>query len=320
MEIKEMLSQDKFKKYFEESNEAHDKWKKNYDEEIENINHDEPWLTLMSLYSIFTNVENSNISNKQLSAFTEILVKGGIRNLNLAKIEEIKVERKLPEIHSYRKYLKKLVANDNYHLYPDRRNILEKKSMQEDASFEGNTNLDVSIKGKFNNEAIIIFIEAKFLSDISYQITYNPVRDQIIRNIDAGIDYIDEHKLEFKNFYFLLLTPKVFRNPLFGEKKESSLNIFRPELSRLYSYKMEEYKKPENLKCALPHRLEYKLKNKQRHINESEWNHIANNIGWITFEDIIASALKKEILNKEEESDIEKFFIDRNLKDESKIN
>ena len=143
-------------------------------------------------------------------------------------------------------------------------------------------------------------------SDISYQIKYNPVRDQIIRNIDCGIDYVKQRNYadNFENFYFILLTPKVFRTNLFGESKKNELSKLGANSSRLYCYKMNEYKNPKFLKSLLPHRK----------LNNDEWNNISKNIGWLTLEDFgLNSKLNSTVDDKNEEIMITNFFNERNL-------
>ena len=192
-------------------------WEHKIRKKINQIGHDEPWLTLIACYSIFGNQKNLNAS--RLNAINNILNSAGLSNrINLSSISKLKVEEKLPEIKEYRKYIKEILGKENFHFYPDRINMINKKLSKKNQSFEGNTNLDLLIEGISKNEKTTIFIEAKFLSDISYQVKYNPVRDQIIRNIDCGIDHIinGNHADNFKNFYFILLTPKVFRTKLFG--------------------------------------------------------------------------------------------------------
>lgn len=283
-------------------------WEKIYAEKIKNIDHDEPWLTLISAYSIFGNQQNINEKNR-LEAINSIILNSGIKSpFNLTSIDEVKVEEKLPEIMSYRKYLKQIFNEDNFHLYPDKREAISNKLENVDASFEGNTNLDLKIIGNSGNSKKYIYIESKFLSDISYQITYNPVRDQIIRNIDNGIELIEkfgeEKNIKFDDFYFFLLTPKIFKTDEFGGNKNSAINHFQPQKGRLYCYKMNDYKNPENLKQCLPHR---KLKNE-------EWQIIAENIGWITFEDFHKySNLYSTIEDQNEKTTINDFFIRRNL-------
>lgn len=290
----------KIKEYFNSPD-----WEQKYREKLNQIDHDEPWLTLISCYSIFENQKDINYS--KLQATNELLSLSGLKTkFNFSEITKIRVEEKLPEIEIYRNYLKSIFANDQFHLYPDRLQTIKSKIKKSNASFEGNTNLDLMIEGISNNRKTTIFIEAKFLSDISYQIKYNPVRDQISRNIDCGIDYVNnkifaEH---FDDFYFILLTPKVFRTKLFGESK-SALNKLGANSSRLYCYKMDEYKDFNNLSKSLPH----------RDLREKDWRKISENIGWLTFEDFRRISKKYSTISDIREAEyIEKFFDERNLK------
>jgi len=280
-------------------------WKGNYKKSLSAINHDEPWLTLIACYSVLGNQSDYNKNN--LDAINEILNSSGIKkNFNFTEITRVRVEEKLPEIIAYRNYLKQILTADNFHLYPDVRLKIDAKTLKDNASFEGNTNLDLLIEGVSNGKKTILFIEAKFLSDISYAITYNPVRDQIIRNIDCGIDYVEKHNLDIENFYFFLLTPKVFRTKVFGGSENSNLNNFGADSSRLYCFKMDEYTNAENLKDNLPHRNE--------NLTQKQWEQLSNNIGWITFEDFINSSNKhKTIEDSNEEGLTNKFFEERNL-------
>ncbi|KXX71070.1 hypothetical protein [Flammeovirga sp. SJP92] len=280
-------------------------WKEKYKKKIEQIDHDEPWLTLIACYAVLGNWKNTNKDN--IDALNEIFQRSGLEKTVLFNsITKVKVEEKLPEIKEYRAYLKEAFTKDNFHLYPDRRTSINQKIITKTASFEGNTNLDLLIEGMSNNRKITCFIEAKFLSDISYQTTYNPVRDQIIRNIDCGIDYVNGNKSEvdFKDFYFLLLTPQIFKSKNFGLSKTSLLNQFGANSSRFYCYKMEEYSNYQYLKQNLPH----------RNLKDSEWRSIAKNIGWLSFEDFYYSCRKySTFINSSEEEAIIRYFEERNL-------
>jgi len=64
---------------------------------------------------------------------------------------------------------------------------------------EGNTEVDLTILA----EKAIIFVEAKYHSEIDTRTTHCPNRDQIIRNIDVGTYYAWNKRLDF---YFVLLT------------------------------------------------------------------------------------------------------------------
>ncbi len=298
----------KLQAYFNEDKPSSEKWKEAYRKQIQHIAHDEPWLTLVSIYAIFGEKSTKNNEDK-LNAINQIFANSGTRNpLQLDEIIEIRLEEQLREILEYREELKKTFEKDNFHLYPDIRDKICKK-LEKESSFEGNTNLDLKIIGKQNGVKKVIFIEAKFLSDISYKITYNPVRDQIIRNIDAGIDLIKNDKagkneiVNFKDFYFLLLTPQIFRPSIFGEIKKSAIDKFNPRNSRLYCYKMREYLDYQNLKRCLPH----------RDLSDKEWMEISNNIGWITFEDFFKYSILYSTIEDNEKNLIEEFFKERNL-------
>ena len=301
--------EEKIKNYF--SNKTPDKWKNDFGKQLEDeaITHDEPWLTLIACYSVFGNQEN--FSSNRINAINEIISKSGVINcfkFDSLESESVKVEVVLPEILTYRDNLKQIFLKENFHLYPDIKQKIEEKKIKEKASFEGSTNLDLMITGKSNETKIVCFIEAKFLSDISYQIRYNPVRDQIIRNIDAGINqYVNEEKNDLdsiKNFYFFMLTPKIFRPAKFGEGKNSELNLFGANSSRLYCYKMLEYLDWEKIKQNLPHRK----------FDDEIWKTISNNIGWLTFEDFYTSSQTYNTVEDIEESKmIDDFFRERNL-------
>ncbi|MDR1742399.1 MAG: hypothetical protein LBR48_01095 [Dysgonamonadaceae bacterium] len=277
----------KISRYF--NSESLNKWKDKYSKSLEKINHDEPWLTLIACYSVFGNQQKINMENVKK-----------ILQIDIEAIKCVQVEKNIKEIQTYRDFLKVQYSKQNFHLYPDRKNVITGKIAKPNDSFEGNTNLDLLIRGKTSdNKDTVCFIEAKFLSDISYQITYNPFRDQIARNIDAGIEYCQEKNIEdLSLFYFYLLTPEVFKpnTAKYNQMKE----LIGAYKSRLYSYKFEEYQNWENLKRALPH----------REIDDETWKIISENIKWITFEDFYRNMT---IQDEAEKDMIKTFFIERNL-------
>lgn len=129
-------------------------------------------------------------------------------------------------------------------------------------NLEGATNVDAMLMNSKNGFAVII--EAKVLSDISYEITYDTMRNQIARNIDVMLEENKElchplSKRDPKKTLFLLITPKLFKdNPS----------------SRLYGYKLSDYKtKPVTLSGDLPHR------------KNCDWQNVSNRLGWLTWED-----------------------------------
>jgi len=278
------------------------KWKKRYTSKAKEIEHDEPWLTLLAIYSIFSDKKSWH-EEKRLKAFNQLIANCGLTTIpTITDIIEIKLENQTQEILDYRERMKKIA----FHHYPDITKRINKKKEKETASFEGNTNVDLFIKAKAEDQEIDFYIEAKFESDISYHIQYNPVRDQIIRNIDSAIGNRPEktEKYEFPDFYFLLLSPKIFRTDSFGGNRITAIDSFQPKKSRLYCYKMDEYKLFQNIKDALPHRA---------WVSDEVFKRIANQIGWITFEDMYKVALDNKTMKSNEEEMIRQFMDERNM-------
>ena len=92
--------------------------------------------------------------------------------------------------------------------------------------------MDTLISGKTDGRNIHLFIEAKFLSDISKDITYVPVRNQIARNIDCAIDLMTAGGADLRgleDFWFLLLTPGIFRTEKYGGPVLSPIAAFGRE-------------------------------------------------------------------------------------------
>lgn len=282
------------------------KWIDKYKDHTNNIAHDEPWLTLMALYSMFG--DQNSIDNLQIAlTFQKAISNIGLqRDPKVKEVEQASLELVLPEIQKYKDFVYKQIDNRRFHLYPDREAVLKERNITKKQSIEGNTNLDAQIKfidddGKEN----VAFIEAKYLSDIATMTRYNPVRNQIIRNIDVMIDQIkrSDGDMKFDTTYFWLLTPQIFRTDKFGGGKPSSLSLFNPQHSRYYSYMMNYYKNPGNLEKDLPHRK----------LEKSVWETISNNIGWLTFEDIVHAADVSLVVDQQYIKDFNEFFEERNL-------
>lgn len=110
---------------------------------------------------------------------------------------------------------------------------------------EGNTKLDLAfgnIKLRKNTQSGIeydyekkgswvCFVEAKLFSDCSAVVSYDPLRNQIIRVIDNLLCFQRDGNFP-QNLFFTLLTPRLFRD--------------NPK-SRFYGYKIDEYKDPKNI-------------------------------------------------------------------------
>jgi hypothetical protein len=130
---------------------------------------------------------------------------------------------------------------------------------------EGFTHADAIVINQSNHFAVVF--ESKVLADISTQITFDCMRNQIARIIDVMLeepnpeehlsDALSKRKSELT--CFVLLTPRLFQqNPW----------------SRLYGHLIREYQQnPQALARDLPHR------------NREDWPEIARRLGWLTWED-----------------------------------
>lgn len=164
-------------------------------------------------------------------------------------------EPNLPSPEPYKEWLS--LNRNKRHLIPY---VLD--SAHGKKNLEGPTNVDAMLLNVSNEFAVII--EAKVLSDISYQITYDVIRNQIARNIDVMLEKNRElceplkHRDPEKTL-FLLVTPRIFKNN---------------PATRLYGYKFNEYKNdPSCLGRDLPHRTGCDLES------------ISRRLGWLTWDD-----------------------------------
>jgi len=174
-------------------------------------------------------------------------------------------KEKLPNTHQIIPYVLASACQKNTKKIADSNDEIIIKN-----NIEGSTRVDAMIINPENGFGVII--EAKVSSDISVFTTYDLSRNQIARSIDVMLEANKDMYFPFKErdpgkTIFLLLTPEIFRNN---------------PLTRLYDYKMRDYRDPEKgvdyLKEDLPHRTKENLKN------------IPSRIGWLTWEDI-----KKEV-------------------------
>lgn len=108
-------------------------------------------------------------------------------------------------------------------------------------------------------------IEAKVLSDVSYSISFDNYRNQVVRNLDVMLDNTSQPGagLEARDparSLFALLTPGNFK---------------RYPSSRLYGWLIHEYQSdPRTLQRDLPHRADI------------DWKSLSRRIGWFTFDDV----------------------------------
>jgi len=127
---------------------------------------------------------------------------------------------------------------------------------------EGATHVDAMLLNADNGFGVLF--EAKVLSDASYQVSFDTMRNQIARNIDVMLEQNDDlpdplSLRQPERTLFALLTPQIFR---------------QHHHSRLYGWLMKEYRDdPTALARDVPHR------------QSVDWSEVAHRIGWLTWED-----------------------------------
>ena len=126
----------------------------------------------------------------------------------------------------------------------------------------------------------LIFFEIKFTSDISYETTFNPERNQLARLIDVGLE---ANKENGKEVLVSLSKPKRF----FESR------------SRLYCYKIKKYDNLKFIHQDLP----------WRNIDEIRDNLLK--VTWIPLENLIETLYTDSKHNDVEEAKV--FFKERNL-------
>ena len=162
----------------------------------------------------------------------------------------LKLEYDCPSPNDYTEYLSKNLPKRHFVPYVIKQGTRADGSFRKD--LEGATQVDAYITSP---AGLTILVEAKYLSDISVDVSYDVTRNQIARNIDVMMD--KERGL------FLLLTPQFFKE--------------RPH-SRLYGYKMQDYQRdPHTLMADLNHRME---------LEPHQWKGITDRIAWITWKDL----------------------------------
>lgn len=231
---------------------------------LRQIEKDETFWTASSLMTIFhSNNSKEELKNILIKAFGKKPPLEGFSNWEDCLKDDLKLffEPRISSPIEYRKYLQNEVENRNFipHILDNAKN----KKGEYHSLLEKTTNVDALLLNSDNG--FNVFFEAKVLSDISYKVTYDSMRNQIIRNIDVMLskdnskNFLNKRKPE--KSLFLLLTPALFKTN---------------QRSRLYGYVFNDYKKnPELLKADLPHRKDLQ-----------DFEGISKRIGWITWEDL----------------------------------
>ncbi len=253
--------------------------------------HSEKMLTLLSLFGLFGPQDPASMAsardplNRLLRTAYEPF--GGTAPI-FTNIHEVRVEVCLKEIAAYKAFLRNNLGLGPSHPYADRSEVLDGK-LAGNGSVEGNTNLDVYIGGDGTDGPVHVFIEAKYLSDISQGIRYSPFRNQIARNIDAGLSCVtggQRNGSGIGTFWFLLLTPRCFRTDAYGGNGGSRYDAFAPQLSRLYCYKMNDYRDADHLKADLG----------DWSLSKPQWQEVSRRIGWLSYGDIRDTVVVKPLL------------------------
>jgi hypothetical protein len=222
------------------------------------IEKDERFWTVSCLMTIFRSPERTEeITRLFKKAYGDIPPVDGIGSWAECLQGELSLyfEPNLPSPRAYTDWLRQNLKGRQLIPY-----ILDSDNRTK--NLEGPTNVDALLINEGNGFAVVI--EAKVLSDISYHITYDAMRNQVVRNVDVMLESNPNlcpplNKRDPEKTLFLLLTPRLFKN--------------NPE-TRLYGYKLNDYKNdPKSLQKDLPHR------------NGVNWTAISRRIGWLTWED-----------------------------------
>ena len=225
------------------------------------IEKDERFWTITATKSVFDATNKEQILNQLLTkTYGPTPPISGISSWEECLDGELHLyfEACLPSPSSYVDWLRSNITNRQLIPY-----ILDGAARKNARTLEGATHVDAMFLNVTNGFAWLI--EAKVLSDISYSISFDNLRNQIARNIDVMLDKTSHQykALEKRNpvrSLFALLSPKQFKNS--------------PH-SRLYGWLMTEYiTKPDALARDLCH------------LSRNDWPNISRRIGWITFEDV----------------------------------
>ncbi|MBI0584651.1 MAG: hypothetical protein ISF22_10560 [Methanomassiliicoccus sp.] len=222
------------------------------------IEKDERFWVASSLMSLFHNERNKELFIKLFKqSFKEMPKLDGLTTWEQCLDGKISLffEANLPSSKVYQEWLS---GRDERRIIPYIRDAAwEKKKL------EGPTHVDALLINESNGFAAQF--EGKLLSDMSCEVTFDLMRNQMARNIDVMLEWnLDKHgPLARRNpnrTVFLLVTPEIIKGC--------------PH-SRFYGYKYEEYKQdPDSIGQDLLHR------------KGVDWGTVSSRLGWATWEGV----------------------------------
>ncbi len=225
------------------------------------IEKDERFWTVATLKQVFDDsLRNAILTNLLAKTFGDIPPLPGLESWEDCLSGDLKLyfEACLPSPPSYVEWLRANIQSQQIIPY-----ILDASSRESARTLEGATHVDALFVNLSNGFTWLI--EAKVLSDVSYSISFDNYRNQIVRNLDVMLDTTSPLGTDLAaripdRSLFSLLTPAGFK---------------RQPSSRLYGWLMQEYTtSPASLQRDLPHRTDI------------DWAALAKRIGWFTFEDV----------------------------------
>lgn len=215
------------------------------------------WVVATFLAVYYCDDRVARFSQLLSSAFREFPALAGLRDWSDCLNGDLRLyfEVALPSPRAYQDWLRAHLTERHFVPYIH-------DAAKHTSRLEGPSHIDAVLVNAGNGFAWAI--EAKALSDTSYQVTFDALRNQIARNVDVLLDETPNvlGGLECRKpdrTVFTLMTPSLFKD--------------QPH-ARLYGWLMNEYTTdPEAIHRDLPHR------------SQVDWNGVSRRLGWITFEE-----------------------------------
>jgi hypothetical protein len=224
----------------------------------------EELITFYTFAPLVLNPNRQGLTN-QILAFAHI-------NQSVDSVVSVGLEKRYQPPAGYLSWVKNEVKNHPIKYIRDQAEV----HLTENKPLESSTHVDAFIE----TNKLIIFFEMKFTSDISYDTTFNPNRNQLARLIDVGLEVA---KSKGKKLLVILSTP-------------TTLSTLK---SRLYYYKIKEYSNPLMIQRDIA----------WRPVKDIEDTLLA--VRWIALEELI-NLLYKDFSHPDKEEAIQ-FFEERKL-------